>query len=72
MAKPGLFMKYFVLSPTSRDVWHAEATREAMRTYARMVTPTEPELAAEIDAWLIDLEVSDPLYKKLPPTAGGE
>lgn len=46
-----LEMKYFVLRP-GKDDWHGEASRQAMLTYAHAVKEKQPELAAELVAWV--------------------
>lgn len=46
----GLIMKYFVLKPAGNDTY-AKASRAAMRTYARMILPENPELALELQDW---------------------
>lgn len=47
----GLHMKYFVLNPAG-DGTHAKACRAAMRTYADVMEPEMPLLAAEVRAWV--------------------
>ena len=47
-----LVMKYFVLSPTSKDSQHAKASREAMRVYADMIMQVDPEWADDIRKWV--------------------
>lgn len=46
----GLIMKYFVLKPRGKDL-HAEASRKAMRAYARHITMDNPEFAKELEDW---------------------
>ena len=46
----GLQMKYFVLKPGGNDKY-AAASRAAMRRYARLIEPENPELAQELVAW---------------------
>ena len=51
----GLEMKYFVLKPEG-DTVHAEASREAMRTYAEVLRhyKTEEGMARALDMWAFD------------------
>lgn len=46
----GLIMKYFVLKPRGHDVY-AEASRKAMRAYARHIAQENPELAQSLEEW---------------------
>ena len=45
-----LFMKYFVLKPKGKDIY-AEASRKAIRAYARHITQEEPSFAKELEEW---------------------
>lgn len=45
-----LQMKYFVLKPAGATP-HAEASRQAMRTYAACIRAFDPELAIELRMW---------------------
>ena len=49
----GLKMKYFVLKPKSNaeDDIYAHASREAMKTYADVIEPVNPDLALELRVW---------------------
>ena len=47
----GLIMKYFVLSPGSKDYRHAKASREAMRAYANEIESTDSKRAQDIRKW---------------------
>jgi hypothetical protein len=46
----GLEMKYFVLKPKGKDRY-AEASRVAMRGYARVIEEENPELAKSLREW---------------------
>lgn len=48
----GLQIKYFVLSPGSKDYRHATASREAMRAYAKAIEKTDSQRAKEIILWV--------------------
>lgn len=48
----GLVMRYFVLSPGSRDGAHAEASVAGIRAYAEAIRSTNPSLADDILEWL--------------------
>lgn len=50
----GLEMKYFVLNPRKHDAYGI-ASRQAIREYARIIFHENPELAADLEAWLADL-----------------
>lgn len=47
----GLEMKYFVLKPKGDDIY-AAASREALRSYARMIKDENSQLAFDLRAWL--------------------
>ena len=47
----GLAMKYFVLKPRGDDAY-AEASRQAMLTYALHIHETDPELCQELRDWV--------------------
>lgn len=47
-----LKMKYFVLSPSSRDKKHAEASRVAMKAYANVIESQDSQRAQEIREWV--------------------
>ena len=49
----GLKMKYFILSPSSKDKKHAEASRKAMLAYANEIAAENPRLAKEIGEWVL-------------------
>lgn len=46
----GLMMKYFVLKPAGTDVY-AQASRRAMRSYAALIEPDNPEFAKDLREW---------------------
>jgi hypothetical protein len=46
----GLEMKYFVLKPKGSDIY-AQASRRAMRHYAKLIRQANPNLAEELEAW---------------------
>ena len=46
----GLKMKYFVLKPRGDDIY-AQASRAAMREYARIIKEENPKLAEEVAEW---------------------
>lgn len=50
----GLYPKYFVLKPFSKDMScpYAAASRHALITYANFIDFVDPDLAAEIKAWV--------------------
>lgn len=48
----GLVMKYFVLKPSGIDVY-ALASRRAMGEYATMIKHENPELANDLEKWVI-------------------
>ena len=52
MDTKGLYFKYFVLGPT-KDNLHGEASREAMKVYAKHIEKDDPELALELQHWVI-------------------
>ena len=58
MSKNGLVMKYFVLKPDGDDTY-AEASRSALRAYATVIREENPELAADLDEWLLKIERSN-------------
>lgn len=45
-----LEMKYFVLKPRGNDAF-AQASRAAMREYARVIAEVDQKLADELDVW---------------------
>ena len=47
----GLMMKYFVLKPHGDDIY-AEASRGAMREYASIIRPVNPQFADDLAAWI--------------------
>lgn len=47
----GLKLKYFVLKPEGTNL-HAQACREAMRTYACIIEQENPLFAQEIIEWV--------------------
>ena len=47
----GLLLKYFVLNPKGDTEYH-RASREAMRTYAKCIYGTNPELAQDLEKWI--------------------
>lgn len=47
----GLEMKYFVLKPRGLSPY-AQASREAMRTYAASIEEVNPALASDIRQWI--------------------
>ena len=51
-------MKYFVLKPRAKtnDDPHANASRIAMRAYAKAIKPHHPDFAQEICDW-VDAEI---------------
>lgn len=55
----GLFMKYFVLSPTSRDPVHAKASRQAIREYATWIFNHDEDLADSLMKWVKKLDRKD-------------
>jgi len=49
-----LEMKYFILKPKAKscnDIY-AKASQAAMKAYADIVRPTQPEFASELDKWV--------------------
>lgn len=48
----GLQMRYFVLSPGSRDGAHAAASEAGIRAYADAIRPTNATLADDLLLWL--------------------
>ena len=58
----GLEMKYFVLKPTSKIPGdkYAEASREAMRTYAYYISSENPQLANDLRRWVNKESEKDP------------
>lgn len=52
-----LKLKYFVLSPTKDDPY-GEASRRALKEYRDKIWSHDPELAADIAAWLIEIRKS--------------
>ncbi len=51
----GIDMKYFVLNPNKRDR-HGEASRKAIRTYARFFEKENLELFIDLNAWMDKIE----------------
>lgn len=47
----GLQMKYFVLKPKGTD-WYAQASREAMQTFADSCRDENPDLADDLELWI--------------------
>lgn len=47
----GLKMKYFVLKPVG-DTLHAEASRQAMLTYAMIIKEEDVDLARDLEQWV--------------------
>lgn len=45
-------MKYFILSPFSRDGAHSEASIAGVRAYADAIRETNPQMAADLADWL--------------------
>lgn len=52
----GLQLRYFVLSPTSKDVAHAHASRAAMLHFADVIESSNPKWAADVRKWVKDAE----------------
>jgi hypothetical protein len=53
-----LKMKYFVLKPKGIDAY-AEASRQAMKTYAKWIKKENPELSRDILNWVeVEIESS--------------
>lgn len=48
--RQGLQMKYFVLEPEGNDIY-AQASREALLHYAKVIAEADSELATELLAW---------------------
>ena len=46
-----LHLKYFVLKPSGNDEY-AEASREALKTYANTIKPSNLELAQDLIEWV--------------------
>ena len=55
----GVQLKYFVLNPASSNREHANASREAMLRYSISIRPTNPELADDLAAWIINLDMEE-------------
>lgn len=55
MNEEGLFMKYFVLSPTKDNIF-GQASRKAMSTYADVIQSTHPKFAEGIRNWVYQEE----------------
>ena len=53
----GLQMKYFVLNPNKKDRY-GQASRVALRAYARSIMKENPALTQDIIKWLDDIEYS--------------
>lgn len=51
----GLKMKHFVLEPTRTD-GYGKASRYAMLTYADLIAPKNPEMAADLREWVLEVE----------------
>lgn len=58
----GLKMKYFVLKPKGNDIY-AEASRTAMRTYARVIEDENPELSRDLREWADTAETQQEIHK---------
>lgn len=58
----GLVMKYFVLKPKGDDIY-AQASRRAMRSYARLVQHENPTLAKQLTDWA-DSEMADSVERE--------
>jgi hypothetical protein len=55
----GLRMKYFVLKPENEnkpDDVFAEASREAMLVYAKVISETNPDFAKGVRKWVAAIE----------------
>jgi len=50
MNKEGLIMKYFVLKPAGNNIY-AQASRKAIRAYARHIIGENEQFADELNAW---------------------
>lgn len=48
----GLIMKYFVLKPKGTDIY-AQASREALRAYARTINNANPHMADDLHNWTV-------------------
>ena len=46
----GLKMKYFVLKPSGDDIY-AEASRKAMRAYAKHISTENPQFSTDLITW---------------------
>lgn len=51
----GLKMKYFVLNPHKNNAY-GEASRDALRAYAKTILHKNHKLAKDLLAWLVDIE----------------
>ncbi|MGH9930008.1 MAG: hypothetical protein ACREA9_12410 [Pyrinomonadaceae bacterium] len=51
-----LLMKYFVLKPKGTDIY-AEASRAAMKAYAKKIEHDNPTLAYELASWAVREEL---------------
>ncbi len=56
----GLQMKYFVLNPTKDDDY-GQASRIALRAYARAIKEENPELSNGLKSWVDTIELSNGL-----------
>lgn len=47
----GLWFKYFILQPGKIGIY-GDASRKALKIYAEIIHPVNPELADDIEKWL--------------------
>lgn len=55
----GLQLKYFVLNPSSSDDAYADASREAMLTFAKYIKGTNPKLSEDLSQWVEKCDLED-------------
>ncbi len=53
----GLQLKYFVLTPT-KDNEYGEASRQAIKTYAKEILNTNLELSEDLYNWIDEIQES--------------
>lgn len=54
----GLYMKYFVLKPTTKDEY-GKASIKAIRTYSSEIFDINQEFAIELNRWMMEIEEKD-------------
>jgi hypothetical protein len=70
----GLKMKYFVCRPRSKDPndVYADASREALRAYARVIGLHDRELSDDLRIWVVNEELHHQDLERTTPMSAAD